>query len=132
IIVETGVARDPHHFACLIGYGATAVYPYLAYQSLHDLARRGNVDRHRQLGRSYRRGIRKGLFKIMSKMGISSVSTYRGAQLFEIVGLHEGVVGRGCKGAVSRIQGARFEDLYDDQRELGRAAWEPRERLGKG
>jgi glutamate synthase (NADPH/NADH) large chain len=70
IVVETGVARDPHHFACLIGYGATAVYPYLAYQSLHDLAQRGNVDKHQQLGRSYRRGIRKGLFKIMSKMGI--------------------------------------------------------------
>ena len=89
IIVETGVARDPHHVACLIGYGATAVYPYLVYQSLHDLARRGNVDRQQQLGRSYRRGIRKGLFKIMSKMGISSISSYRGAQLFEIVGLDD-------------------------------------------
>ena len=88
IIVETGVARDSHHVACLIGYGATAVYPYLVYQSLHDIARRGNIDKQQQLGRSYRRGIRKGLFKIMSKMGISSISSYRGAQLFEIVGLH--------------------------------------------
>ncbi len=132
IIVETGVARDAHHFACLIGYGATAVYPYLAYQSLHALAQRGNVDRHQQLGRSYRRGIRKGLFKIMSKMGISSVSSYRGAQLFEIVGLHEEVVNRCFRGTVSRIQGAKFEDLLDDQRELAHVAWEPRAPLKQG
>ena len=132
IVVETGVARDPHHFACLIGYGATAVYPYLAYQSLHHLAQRGNVDRQQQLGRSYRRGIRKGLFKIMSKMGISSASSYRGAQLFEIVGLHDEVVSRCFRGTVSRIQGTRFEDLHDDQRALARAAWEPRTPLTQG
>lgn len=132
IIVETGVARDPHHCACLIGYGATAVYPYLAYQSLHALAQRGNVDRHQQLGRSYRRGIRKGLFKIMSKMGISSVSSYRGAQLFEIVGLHDEVVEKCFRGTVSRVQGAKFEDLLEDQRELAKAAWEPRLPLKQG
>jgi glutamate synthase (NADPH/NADH) large chain len=132
IIVETGVARDPHHFACLIGYGATAVYPYLAYQCLQDLARRGTVDRRQQLGRSYRRGIRKGLFKIMSKMGISSVSSYRGAQLFEVVGLHDEVVDRCFKGTVSRIQGAKFSDLHDDQLELARSAWEPRQPLVQG
>ena len=118
IIVETAVARDSHHFACLIGYGATAVYPYLIYQSLHDLARRGNVDRTQQLGRSYRRGIRKGLFKIMSKMGISSVASYRGAQLFEIIGLHEEIVDFCFRGTVSRIQGAKFSDLEEDQRQL--------------
>ncbi|MEX0709439.1 MAG: glutamate synthase large subunit [Woeseia sp.] len=129
IIVETGVARDPHHFACLIGYGATAVYPYLAYQSLHDLAQRGNVDRQQQLGRSYRRGIRKGLFKIMSKMGISSISSYRGAQLFEIVGLHEEVVDVCFRGTVSRVQGCRFGDLLEDQHKLAALAWEPREPL---
>jgi len=132
IIVETGVARDPHHFACLIGYGATAVYPYLAYQSLHDLAQRGNVDRHQQLGRSYRRGIRKGLFKIMSKMGISSISSYRGAQLFEIVGLHDEIVSRCFSGTVSRIQGANFVDLHSDQKRLARKAWDPREHIGQG
>ena len=132
IIVETGVARDPHHFACLIGYGATAVYPYLAYQCLQDLARKGSVDRRQQLGRSYRRGIRKGLFKIMSKMGISSVSSYRGAQLFEIVGLHDEIVARCFKGTVSRIQGAKFADLHDDQQALARAAWEARRPLVQG
>jgi len=132
IIVETGVARDPHHFACLIGYGATAVYPYLAYQCMQDLARRGSVDRRQQLGRSYRRGIRKGLFKIMSKMGISSVSSYRGAQLFEVVGLHDEVVDRCFRGTVSRIQGAKFADLHDDQQELARSAWDARQPLVQG
>ncbi len=126
IIVETGVARDPHHFACLIGYGATAVYPYLVYQSLHDIAQRGNIDRQQQLGRSFRRGIRKGLFKVMSKMGISSISSYRGAQLFEIVGLHEEIVERCFRGTTSRIQGTNFADFLSDQQHLAAAAWEPR------
>ncbi|MBJ88922.1 MAG: glutamate synthase large subunit [Woeseia sp.] len=132
IIVETGVARDAHHIACLLGYGATAIYPYLVYQSLHDLAQRGRVDRQQQLGRSYRRGVRKGLFKIMSKMGISSVSSYRGAQLFEIVGLHEEIVERCFKGTVSRVQGAMFQDLRDEQYELAKNAWNPRIPLVQG
>ncbi len=132
IIVETGVARDAHHVACLIGYGATMVYPYLVYQSLHDIAQRGNIDKQQQLGRSYRRGIRKGLFKIMSKMGISSISSYRGAQLFEIVGLSDEVVSRCFRGTTSRIQGSNFDDLWDDQKQLAKAAWEPRETIGQG
>jgi glutamate synthase (NADPH/NADH) large chain len=118
IVVETGTARDPHHFACLIGYGATAVYPYLAYQVLAHMSRDGEISvedgTHRQLGRAYRRGIRKGLFKIMSKMGISTISSYRGAQLFEIVGLADEVVERCFRGTTSRIQGAGFADLEKD------------------
>ena len=132
IIVETGVARDPHHFACLIGYGATAVYPYLVYQSLHDIGKRGNIDKQQQLGRSYRRGIRKGLFKVMSKMGISSISSYRGAQLFEVVGLADEIVDRCFKGTTSRIQGAGFDDLLSDQKALAKLAWEPREPITQG
>ena len=132
IIVETGVARDPHHFACLIGYGATAVYPYLVYQSLHDIAQRGNIDRQQQLGRSFRRGVRKGLFKVMSKMGISSISSYRGAQLFEIVGLHDEIVERCFAGTTSRIKGTSFDDLLDDQRKLAKAAWDARLPITQG
>ncbi|MDH5242226.1 MAG: glutamate synthase large subunit, partial [Gammaproteobacteria bacterium] len=132
IIVETAVARDPHHFACLIGYGATMVYPYLVYQSLHDIGRRGNIHKQMQLGRSYRRGIRKGLFKVMSKMGISSISSYRGAQLFEIIGLDSDVVDRCFRGTTSRIQGANFDDLWSDQRALGADAWDPRRSIGQG
>ncbi|MEO0996238.1 MAG: glutamate synthase large subunit, partial [Pseudomonadota bacterium] len=136
LLVETGVARDPHHFACLIGYGATAVYPYLAYQSLHRMVQSGNVDARlesvRQLGRSYRRGIRKGLYKILSKMGISTITSYRGAQLFEIVGLSEAVVERCFKGTVSRIDGADFDDLRDDQRRLADFAWDQTRPIKRG
>ncbi len=129
ILVETGTARDSHHFACLIGYGATAVYPYLAYQTLFDLMRKGAVkmeaDTRLQLGRSYRRGIRKGLFKIMSKMGISTIASYRSAQLFEIVGLSDEVVDLCFAGSDSRIQGADFADLKADSEYLAKRARDP-------
>jgi len=136
LIVESGTARDSHHFACLIGYGATAVYPYMAYQTLFDMMKKGSVKMDAQarleLGRSYRRGIRKGLFKIMSKMGISTIMSYRGAQLFEIVGLSDEVVDLCFRGTVSRIQGAGFADLEQDQLHLGRRAFDPREDLEQG
>ncbi|KPJ79944.1 MAG: glutamate synthase, partial [Gammaproteobacteria bacterium SG8_30] len=85
-----------------------------------------------ELGRSYRRGIRKGLFKIMSKMGISTIMSYRGAQLFEIVGLSDKVVSLCFAGTISRIQGADFEDLEQDQLALARRAFNPREDLEQG
>ena len=129
LLVETGTARDPHHFACLIGYGATAVYPYMAYQTLFDMVRKGAVDlaaeTRAELGRGYRRGIRKGLFKIMSKMGISTIGSYRSSQLFEIVGLNDEVVDLCFHGTVSRIQGADLSDLETDQRALAARAWDP-------
>jgi glutamate synthase (NADPH/NADH) large chain len=128
ILVETGTARDAHHFACLIGYGATAVYPYLAYQTLFDLMRKGvlkmEASARQELGRSYRRGIRKGLFKIMSKMGICTVASYRSAQLFEIVGLGDEVVRLSFEGTESRIQGADFGDLKADSEYLAKRAWD--------
>src|SRR6056297_2621557 len=77
-----------------------------------------------QLGRAYRRGIRKGLLKILSKMGISTISSYRGAQLFEIIGLADEVVDTCFAGAVSRLQGATFDDLQADQRALAHWAWQ--------
>jgi glutamate synthase (NADPH) large chain len=134
ILVETGTARDAHHFACLVGYGATAVYPYLAYQTLFDLMRKGAVtnESRQELGRSYRRGIRKGLFKIMSKMGISTIASYRSAQLFEIVGLNSRVVSLCFEGSESRIEGADFEDLKGDADHLARRAWDPGERVSQG
>ncbi|MGB0514823.1 MAG: glutamate synthase central domain-containing protein, partial [Wenzhouxiangellaceae bacterium] len=115
LIIETGTARDPHQFACLIGFGATAVYPYLVYQTLHAMAATGEIEPGRdrvlqlELGRAYRRGIRKGLFKILSKMGISTVGSYRGAQLFELIGLADEVIDTCFPGTVSRVQGAGFE-----------------------
>jgi glutamate synthase (NADPH/NADH) large chain len=136
ILVETGTARDAHHFACLIGYGATAVYPYLAYQTLFDLMRKGALKMEaavrQELGRSYRRGIRKGLFKIMSKMGISTIASYRSAQLFEIVGLGDDVVALCFEGSESRIRGADFADLKADSEFLAERAWDPTERVEQG
>jgi glutamate synthase (NADPH/NADH) large chain len=136
ILVETGTARDAHHFACLIGYGATAVYPYLAYQTLVDLMRKGSLkmeaDVRLELGRSYRRGIRKGLFKVMSKMGISTIASYRSAQLFEIVGLGDEVVELCFEGSDSRIQGADFSDLKADTQYLAARAWNPSQKIEQG
>src|SRR5690606_1193374 len=129
LIIETGTARDPHHFACLIGYGATAVYPYLTYQTLHALCRRGILGgktsgEPMQVGRSYRRGVKKGLLKILSKMGIASIASYRGAQPFEIVGLADELVERCFAGTPSRIGGAGFARLEADARRLAELAWD--------
>ena len=133
IVVETASARDSHQIACLLGFGATAVYPYLAYSVLEELIRHGEV-----LGepstcyKNYRKGINKGLLKIMSKMGISAVSSYRGAQLFEAVGLAREVVDLAFCGVASRIEGADFAELQSDQVALARAAWLPRKPINPG
>ncbi|MET0331711.1 MAG: glutamate synthase large subunit, partial [Dyella sp.] len=133
LIVETATPRDPHQFACLIGYGATAIYPWLAYQSLFELGREGHIGGDRlEIGRSYRRGIRKGLLKILSKMGISTVAGYRGAQLFEIVGLAPEVVELCFPGTPSRIGGAGFAELEHEQRLLAADAWNEAKPLRAG
>ncbi len=134
IIVETATARDPHHFAVLIGYGASAIYPFLAYQTINDMVRRGEIKSTdtNKLAKSYRKGIQKGLFKILSKMGISTVTSYRGAQLFEIVGLNDDVVELCFRGTVSRIQGMGFDDIEIDQQLLAKDAWSPRKTIRQG
>ncbi len=124
VIVETGTTRDSHHFAVLFGLGATAVYPYLAFQVINDLhargALKGDLLQHRKL---YRRGVRKGLLKILSKMGISCVSSYRGAQLFEAIGLGHEITDLCCPGAAGNIDGVGFKEIEADQRKLAQTAW---------
>ncbi len=133
IIVETGWARDPHHFAVLFGFGATAVYPYLAYQVLNDLIRTGELLMDPiEAKNNYRKGINKGLLKILSKMGISTIASYRGAQLFEAIGLADEVVDLCFKGVPSRIQGADFFDFQQDQEQLASTAWKPRKPITPG
>lgn len=133
IVVETGSARDPHHFAVLFGFGATAVFPYLAYRVLTDLCRTGEMSMDPlESHENYRKGIDKGLFKILSKMGISTIASYRGAQLFEVVGMSDQVVNLCFKGVTSRIQGARFEHFETDQAELAKLAFNPRKALSIG
>ncbi|MGB9090113.1 MAG: glutamate synthase large subunit [Pseudomonas farsensis] len=133
ILVETATARDPHHFAVLLGFGASAVYPYLAYEVLADLIRTGEVlGDLDEVFKYYRKGISKGLLKILSKMGISTITSYRGAQLFEAIGLAEEVVGLSFKGVSSRIKGARFVDLENDQKLLAAEAWSARKPIQQG
>ncbi len=134
IVVETGSARDPHHYAVLIGYGATAVYPYLAYECLCDMVHKGDITdlRPEIVEQNYRKGIAKGLYKIMSKMGISTIGSYRGAQLFEAVGLSKDVVDLCFTGTTARIQGSGFEDLQADQQQLHKLAWNPRKQASQG
>lgn len=133
LIIETGLVRDSHQLAVLLGFGATAVYPYLAYNVIADL-----VDKGELLGdplyakNNFRKSLDKGLLKILSKMGISTVSSYRGAQLFEAVGLSEEVVELCFTGVESRISGATFDDLAIDQQILAKNAFTKRVPLDQG
>ncbi len=124
IIVETASVKDSHHFAVLLGMGATAIYPYLVYESLAQLAGEGKL----KVGvfeaiSNYRKGIDKGLLKILSKMGISTIASYRCSQLFEAVGIGQEVIKLCFNGVVSRIEGAGFEDFQRDQDKLTHYAW---------
>ncbi|AYC17239.1 Glutamate synthase [NADPH] large chain [Dickeya dianthicola] len=133
IIVETASARDPHHFAVLFGFGATAIYPYLAYETLAGLVDNHTIDKpYRTVMQNYRNGINKGLYKIMSKMGISTIASYRCSKLFEAVGLHNDVASRCFQGVVSRIGGASFSDFEQDLQNLSKRAWLKRQKLDQG
>lgn len=133
IVVETASARDPHHFAVLIGLGATAIYPFLAYETIEQLAEKGELDISvMQAVLNYRKGINKGLYKIMSKMGISTVASYRSSKLFEAVGINSEVVDLCFKGVPARIQGAGFEDFEQDIINLNRVAWLKRKPMSHG
>ncbi|REF25982.1 glutamate synthase (NADPH) large subunit [Xenorhabdus cabanillasii] len=133
LIVETASARDPHHFAVLLGFGATAVYPYLAYESLGKMIDDGTINTpYARVMLNYRNGINKGLYKIMSKMGISTISSYRCSKLFEAVGLHSEITALCFNGVVSRIEGADFNDFEQDLRNLSRRAWLHRHTIDQG
>ncbi|MFY8349747.1 glutamate synthase large subunit [Pseudoalteromonas sp. SSM20] len=133
IIIETASCRDPHQFAVLLGFGATAIYPYLAYETLTQMVDNGSLDKsYRDVTLAYRNAINKGLYKIMSKMGISTVASYRCSMLFEAVGLSDEVIDLCFSGVVSRIQGADFSDFHQDLLNLSRKAWIKRKPLDHG
>ncbi|MFT5311742.1 MAG: glutamate synthase (NADPH/NADH) large chain [Paraglaciecola sp.] len=133
IVVETASARDPHHFAVLIGLGATAVYPFLAYETVEQMVDKGELEgTAMQAILNFRKGINKGLYKIMSKMGISTVASYRSSKLFEAVGINKKVVDLCFKGVPSRIQGADFDDFEQDLLNLNRIAWLKRKTIAHG
>ncbi|MBT0585450.1 glutamate synthase large subunit [Alteromonas oceanisediminis] len=133
IVVETASARDPHHFAVLIGLGATAIYPFLAYETIEQMAENKEFDIPvLDAVLNYRKGINKGLYKILSKMGISTVASYRSSKLFEAVGINSSVIDLCFKGVPSRIQGASFDDFQQDTLNLSRVAWLKRKKLSHG
>ncbi len=114
IILETGEAREVHHHCLLIGYGADAINPYLAYESLWQAQRDGMLPAEMQdheIVAAYRKGVAKGLFKVMAKMGISTLQSYKGAQIFESLGLKMHVVDRCFAGTASRVEGVGFDVL---------------------
>lgn len=133
IIVETGEARNPHHFAVLIGLGATAVYPYLAYESLAKMVDVGAIDKPiRAVMTNFRNSINKGLYKIMSKMGISCVSSYRCARLFENIGLAADISGVCFPGLESRIGGGGFAEWEAQLAQSRKRAWQRSKGLDAG
>lgn len=133
VVVETASARDPHHFAVLIGLGATAVYPFLAYETIEQMCEKGELPfTAMQAVLNYRKGINKGLYKIMSKMGISTVASYRSSKLFEAVGINHEVTEMCFKGIPSRLQGSSFDDFEQDTLNLNRIAWLKRKKMSHG
>jgi len=133
IIVETASARDSHHFAVLLGLGATAVYPYLAFETIEQLVDQGQIDlTARQAVMNYRDGINKGLLKILSKMGISTIASYRCAGLFEVIGLHQNIMQLCFPDLPSRIQGADFSDIEQDNINLARIAFLAHQKVNHG
>jgi glutamate synthase (ferredoxin) len=116
LILESGEPREVHHFALLIGYGAGAVCPYLAFESLEDLIRQGalNGTPPEKAIKNYIKAVGKGVMKVMSKMGISTVQSYTGAQIFEAIGLNRDVIDRYFTWTASRISGVGLDVIAEE------------------
>lgn len=115
LVVETASAREVMHFALLVGYGASAINPYLAFGVIDDLVKRGQIQLDFDTAsRNFIKAVDKGLLKVMSKMGISTLTSYKGAQLFEAIGLTEDVCRKYFGNTVSKIGGIGFDALSRD------------------
>ena len=119
IVVETGEAREVHHHCLLVGYGADAINPYLALEAIWQARRDGYLplpefDSDEKIVAHYRKGVAKGMLKVMAKMGISTLQSYKGAQIFEALGLKDEVIERCFCGTASRVQGVGFEVLAEE------------------
>ncbi len=127
LVCESGEAREVHHHCLLVGYGADAINPYLAFESLWQARRDGLLDRSEfpdddAVVRAYRQGVGKGMLKVMAKMGISTLQSYKGAQIFEALGLDRKVVEQCFTGTPSRVEGVGFDVLAEEavrRHELG-------------
>ena len=129
IIVETGEAREVHHHCLLTGYGADAINPWLAFEALWDSLEKGYFDdaphvaTRRDVVDAYRKGTAKGMLKVMAKMGISTLQSYKGAQIFEAVGLADDVIERAFRGTASRVQGVGLEVLAEEMERRHALGW---------
>jgi glutamate synthase domain-containing protein 2/glutamate synthase domain-containing protein 1/glutamate synthase domain-containing protein 3 len=117
LVIETAEAREIHHFATLIGFGANAINPYLAFETIEDMRRRKLINKdisHEKAIENYIKAIGKGIFKVMSKMGISTIRSYTGAQIFEAVGLSSELVDKYFTGTATRIEGIDLDTLEEE------------------
>ncbi|CAL1704998.1 unnamed protein product [Somion occarium] len=132
LMVDTGEAREVHHLCVLLGYGADAICPWLIMECIHKIVREGLVkdqESVEELITNYRHSVDGGILKVMSKMGISTLQSYKGAQIFEALGLHSEVVDSCFIGTASRVQGATFDLLALDAFELHERGWPSRETI---
>jgi len=130
LVVETGDVRETHHFATVIGYGASAVNPYLIEEMIVDLKAKKRLPAEKSVEdyfASYKVAIDAGLLKIFSKMGISTIQSYQGAQIFEALGISKAVVDNYFKGTVTRIQGLSIDDIATETLVRHRFAYPLRE-----
>ena len=114
LVIEAGDVWEVHHYACLIGFGATAINPYLALSTINDLKETNKLHTdldNKQLIKNYIKAVNDGLLKVFSKMGISTLQSYQGAQIFEIIGLNKAVVDQYFTGATSRIEGMGIDEI---------------------
>src|SRR6195256_1739377 len=115
LVVESGEVREVHHFCCLEGYGAEAVNPYLAFETLEQLRlQNGLPQKAYEVQKNYIKAVGKGLLKVMSKMGISTYQSYCGAQIFDAVGLHSGFVEKYFTGTATTIEGAGWQEIAEE------------------
>ena len=119
IILESGEAREVHHHCLLIGYGADAINPYLAFDVLTKSLKEGaikdkNLKNTNDIVKAYKKGVAKGMLKVMAKMGISTLQSYKGGQIFEAVGLADEIIEKSFPGTPSRVQGVSFEVLSEE------------------
>ncbi len=119
IVIETGEAREVHHHCLLTGFGADAINPYIAFEALQQAQRDGLLDSALYAApgaivTAYKKGVAKGILKVMAKMGISTLQSYKGAQIFEAVGLADEIIDRCFVGTASRVQGVNFDVLYQE------------------
>ena len=126
VILESGEPRDVHHFATLLGYGASAINPYLAQESIQELIDLNMLDKDYYAAvDDYNNAIISGIVKIAAKMGISTIQSYQGSKIFEAIGINSDVINKYFTGTVSRVEGISLKDIQNDVETLHSKAFDP-------